>query len=78
MIQYIIQGLLILACLNICHMGWVYFTKQAIKKQQGRVNDKQLQKMNSSIDEEISKIPEIEFCQVESDLEEFMKSIIQE
>ena len=76
MMKYFFQGLLILVCINVCHMGWVYFTKQSIRKQV--VNNEQLQKINTSIDEEMSKIPEIEFCQVESDLEEFMKSIIQD
>jgi|688.fasta_scaffold522678_2 hypothetical protein len=82
MIKYIFQGILILACINICHMGWVYFNKlQTNRKKQGIVNTDQVEKINATIDEVIdernkSAIPEIEFCQVESDLEEFMKSII--
>ena len=56
-------------------MGWVYFNKHSIRK--GKASNEQLQKQ---IDEEINKteIPEIEFCQVETELEEFMKSIIQD
>ena len=78
MMKYIFQGLLILACINVCHMGWVYFNKLAVKKKQGRVKNKQLQKINATIDEELDgkELPKIEFGQVESDLEEFMKSVI--
>jgi len=82
MIQYIFRGILILACINICHMGWVYFNKlQTVKQSRGIVNNEQVEKINATIDEVIDErnkaaIPEIEFCQVESELEEFMKSII--
>ena len=79
--KYIFQGLLILACINACHMGWVYFNKLAVKKNLRKANEEQMQKINETIDEEIeernkTELPKIEFCQVESDLEEFMKSII--
>jgi len=63
-------------------MGWVYFNKlQTVKQSRGIVNNEQVEKINATIDEVIDErnkaaIPEIEFCQVESELEEFMKSII--
>lgn len=75
MMKYIIQGIIILACINVCHMGWVYFNKAKGKKQ-GNANETHMQKINETIDEVMEEMPDIEFCQVESELEEFMKSII--
>ena len=76
MMKYIFQGLLILACINICHMGWIFFNKRGNLKK--KVMSNKLQQINTTIDEEMDKkeIPKIEFCQVEYDLEEFMKSMM--
>lgn len=78
MFRYIFQSILILAFINVCHMGWIYFNKLGNFKKKVTIETNKLQKINTTIDEEMDKteIPQIEFCQMESDLEEFMKSMM--
>jgi hypothetical protein len=59
-------------------MGWIYFNKLGNLKKKVTIETNKLQKINTTIDEEMDKteIPKIEFCQMESDLEEFMKSVM--